>query len=158
MDTFLQGADLCEEYRLLDQARLLRSMAKDNGGKVYLLAERGAEYNDNWVEVDVEDGEFRNVFTERDAAQRAADIGNARRFREINLRDFGGAGNMTSVDWRDLDARINHILSNPFQLDSPDHDEPIILPASLTDEQMIAIARLFDKMQFFHVIEAEFGG
>jgi hypothetical protein len=33
-----------------------------------------------------------------------------------------------------------------------------VFPATATDDQMVAIAALFDRLRFFHVIEAEFGG
>lgn len=158
MDDFVAGADLCEEHRLFDQARLLRAMAGP-GGKLYLVAERGAEYNDNWYEVVPGDGEFRTVFTDAAEAGRAAELANVRKLREVNLRDFNGRGAMSSLEFVELRERLHQILGGPCALyDYENHEGPYVLPTTLTDEQMIAIARLFDKMQFFHVIEAEFGG
>ena len=158
MNEFEAGGELCDEYRLLDQARLLRTMAGP-GGTVYLVAERGVEYNDHCYETSRFDGEFQNLFTDRDEAQRAADLGNARKLREINLRDYGNADDMSSLDMDPLNSRVGQILGQPFSVHGHyPFEDPVVFPESATDDQMIAIARLFDKMQFFHVIEAEFGG
>ena len=158
MDDFLSGADLCEEYRFLGQARLLRAMAGD-GGRLYFLAERGAEYNDWCDYVPDTDGTFRTVFLDRDSAQRAADLGNARKFREIDIAEFGGVDDMSSLDGPALLERIGLILGRPFALNlDRRYSEAFTFPETATDDQMVAIAALFDKLRFFHVIEAEFGG
>jgi hypothetical protein len=159
MDDFLVGSDLCEENRFLGQARLLRAMAGE-GGKVYFLAERGAEYNDCFDEVPDEDGEFQNLFLDLEAAHRAADLGNARKFREINLWDFGyETADLTSLDEQFVNNRVGEIIGTPFALRGDgEFRSRIEFPETATDDQMVAIAALFDKLRFFHVIEAEFFG
>ena len=158
MDDYLAGSDLCEENQFLRQARLLRAMA-GAGGKVYFLAERGAEYNDNYDYIPDEDGQIRTLFLDRADAEVAAAFRNAQKFREIDLEDFGyDTGDYTSLDEATLNAHATAILGEPFRLWAAG-DEPrrVKLPARATDDQMIAVAALFDKLRFFHVLEAEFG-
>jgi hypothetical protein len=157
MDDLTAGSDLCEQNHFLRQARLLRAMA-GAGGKVYLLVERGDEYNDNFYEVAEGDGEFRTLFLDRYDAELEATFRNARKLREIDLADFGySVEDVSSLDEAELVARASAILGEPFRARVGGFWRPS-LPKWATDDQMIALARLFDKLRFYHVIEAEFGG
>jgi hypothetical protein len=158
MDQDLVVSDLCEEEGFPRQAVLLRAVA---GGarKAYVVAERGFEYNDEHEYVSRGDGTPKTLFFDRMEAEQAACLWNGWRLREIDLAGFGrDTGDFTSLPQRELERRVSAVLGIEFQLFPGGMVEPTPFPASATDGQMAEVARLFDRLPFFHVIEVHFAG
>jgi hypothetical protein len=159
VDDYLACSDLCEEKGFMRPAALLRTAAGE-GGKVYLVVERGVEYNDEHNYLTEGYGTTpRALFLDRAEAEQAARLRTARRLRETPLEGFGlNTDDFTSLTRSELNRRVGAILGTRFSLWVGDHANPNPFPASATDEQMIEVATLFDKLQFYYVLEVEFGG
>ena len=156
-DDFLACSDLCEENHFPRQAAMLRALA-GAGGKVYVVAQRDVDYNDENMYVIGDDGHPRSIFFDRAEAKDAALRRNAAELRDLPLLEYGiDLSDFTSLTEPELNRGVSTALGVDFDLWSGD-ESSTRFPASATDEQMMAVARLFDKLQFFHVIEAEFGG
>jgi hypothetical protein len=157
MDDFLACSDLCEENRFTRQAAILRAMA-GAGGKVYVVAERDVDYNDENLYLRDHDGQPQSLFLDRAEAERAASLRNAERLRAIPLLEYGNRlSDFTTLTESELNRGVGAILGIEFDLWSCDKSE-FPFPSSATDEQMAEVADLFDLLYFYHVIEAEFGG
>lgn len=158
MDEDLVVSDLCEEEGFPRQAMLLRAVA-GGAGKAYVVAERGFEYNDEHEYVGSGDGTPKSLFFDRAEAEQAAGLLNGLRLREIDLGGFGlDTDNFTSLPLRELERRVSVVLGIEFQLFPGGIVAPTRFPASATEGQMAEVARLFDRLPFFHVIEVEFAG
>ena len=156
-DDFLACSDLCEENQFTHQAAMLRAMA-GAGGKVYVVAQRDVDYNDENMYVVGDDGQPRTLFFDRVEAEDAALRRTAAELRDLPLLEYGiNLSDFTSLTEHQLNLGVSTELGVDFDLWSGD-ESSTRFPASATDEQMMAVARLFDKLQFFHVLEAEFGG
>jgi hypothetical protein len=156
MDDFLACSDLCEENGFARQAAMLRAMA-GAGGKVYVVAERDVDYNDENLFVRDDDGQPQTLFFDRAEADRAAASRNAERLRNLPLMEYGiNLDDFTSLGEPELNRRAGAILGVDFDLWS--HGESDIPFATASDPQLAELSRLFDKLKFFHVLEAEFGG
>jgi hypothetical protein len=159
VDDYLACSDLCEEKGFVRQAALLRAAAGE-GGKVYLVVERGVEYNDehNYLTEDYGSAP-RALFLDRAEAEQTARLRTARRLRETPLEEFGlGTEDYTSLSEAELNRRVSQILGTNFTLWVGDYHNSGPYPASATDAQMIEVSALFDKLQFYYVLEVEFGG
>jgi hypothetical protein len=162
VDDFRVCSDLCEEGGFIEQARLLRSLA-DGGCKGYVVVERGYEYNDEIFAIEERGGEPREVFLDREKAERAAAERNIKMFREWNILAFCyGPGEISNYTPAELSDRIGKILGTDFQFpgdEDGDHAfddyDRSLFPASATDEQMIEITKLFKNLDFFRVVETE---
>jgi hypothetical protein len=162
VDEDLIVSDLCEEEGFPRQAALLRAVA-GGAGKAYVVAEKGFEYNDDHHYVSPRDGTPKALFFDRAEAEQAAWLLNGRRLREIDLRELGrDTCDFTSLTWPELDGGVGAVLGTEFhlflQLFPTEDDTPTPFPESATDEQMAEVARLFDRLPFFHAIEVEFAG
>lgn len=158
MDEDLVVSDLCEEGGFPRQAALLRAVA-GGASRAYVVAERGFEYNDEHYYVGHGSGTPTTLFLERAEAEQAASLLNGRRLREIDLGEFGlDTGDFTSLPERELERRVGAVLGTEFRLSPGQGVAPTPFPASATDGQMAEVARLFDRLPFFHVIEVEFAG
>lgn len=137
---------------------LLRTVA-GGAGRAYIVAERGFEYNDEHDYVSPGDGTPKTLFFDRAEAEQAARLMNGRRLREIDLGGFGlDSDDFTSLPLRELERRVGALLGTEFQLFPGGNVTPAHFPESATDGQMAEVARLFDRLPFFHVIEVEFAG
>jgi hypothetical protein len=158
MDEDLVVSDFCEEEGFPRQAALLRAVAGE-AGKAYVVAERGFEYNDEHNYVGHEDGTPKTLFFDRAEAEQAACLLNGRRLRETDLAEWGrDTDNFTSLPESELERRVGAVLGIEFQLFPGRMVASTPFPASATDGQMAEVARLFDRLPFFHVIEVEFAG
>jgi hypothetical protein len=158
VDEDLVVSDLCEEKGFPRQAALLRAVA-DGAGKAYVVAERGFEYNDEHDYVSREDGTPKTLYLDRADAERAAALWNGRRLREIDLGGFGlDTDDFTSLRQPEVERRVGEILGIRFELFPGGMVAPTPFPPSATDEQMAEVAKLFDRLPFYHVIEVEFAG
>ena len=158
MDEDLVVSDFCEEEGFPRQAALLRAVA-GVAGKAYVVAERGFEYNDEHNYVSDGDGAPKTLFFDRAEAEQAARLMNGRSLREIDLGEFGlDTDNFTSLPQRELERRVGEVLGIEYQLFPGGIVAPTPFPASATEGQMAEVARLFDRLPFFHVIEVEFAG
>ncbi|HEU5118128.1 MAG TPA: hypothetical protein VFT74_16020 [Isosphaeraceae bacterium] len=158
MDEDLIVSDLCEESGFPRQAALLRAMA---GGteRAYVVAERGFEYNDENNYVSDRDGTPQTLYLDRDEAEQAVSLLNGRRLREIDLSGFGlDTEDFTTLPLKELESRVGALLGITFELFPDGMVNPTQFPESATDEQMTEVARLFDRLPFYHVIEVEFAG
>jgi hypothetical protein len=88
VDDFQVCSDLCEENGFPRQAGMLRSLA-EGGGRAYLVVERGYGYNDEHDYIDPSPGEPRNIFFDREEAEREANALNAQWLREVSIASFG---------------------------------------------------------------------
>jgi hypothetical protein len=156
----LACSDLCEENGFHRPAELLRSIS-GRGRKVYVVVERGAEYNDE-IYSPREKGEPRTIFLEREAAERAAADRDADWHRYNNILDFCyQLKQVTDLSAAELSARIGTILDREYRLPNEGYptyasaEGPLIPDPPPTDEQMRAIAALF-TLKFFYVEETEF--
>jgi hypothetical protein len=158
MDEDLVVSDLCEEEGFPRQATLLRAVA-GGAGKAYVVAERGFEYNDEYNYVSDGDDTPRTLFFDRAEAEQAVCLLNGRRLREIDLAEWGrDTDDFTSLPESELERRVSAALGIEFQLFPGRVVAPTPFPASATDGEMAEVARLFDRLPFFHVIEVEFAG
>ncbi len=154
---FLACSDLCEENQFTHQAAMLRAMA-GAGGKVYVVAERDVDYNDENMFVRDNDGQPRSLFFDRAEAENTALARNAFRLRGLPLLEYGiNLSDFTSLTEVELNRQVSAILGIDFDLWSYGESQAPF-PPSATDEQMAKVAQLFDKLRFYHVLEAEFGG
>lgn len=147
-DELLACSDLCEENRFPREAAMLRALA-GAGGPAHIVVEHsaGCRYDPP-----------RLLFFDR--AQAECD---AIRCTVAHLRGWRRTKGEIKVDYvtslaePELDRRVSSALGINFKIRSG-RQSGVLFPASATDEQMMAVARLFDKLRFFHVLEAEFGG
>jgi hypothetical protein len=159
MSDDLVCSDLCEERGFLRQAELLRAVAGERGS-VYVVMERGAEYNDEIMSPHAE-GDPRSAFLDRAEAERVASERNARWHRENNILDYCyRLKDVTPYAADELARRISEIIGRPYELPNGGHatfakaDEPLV-PGPLTGEQMRRIAELF-TLKFYYVVETHF--
>jgi hypothetical protein len=159
MSEDLVCSDLCEERGFARQADLLRALG---GGlrTVYVVMERGAEYNDEIMDPHL-GGDPKWAFLDRAEAERAAAERNARWHRENDILDYCyRLKDVTSYPADELAHQISDILGRPYTLSNDGHptfaraDGPLV-PAPITDEQMRRIAELF-TLKFFYVVETHF--
>jgi hypothetical protein len=157
MDDFRICSDLCEENGFGKQAQLMRAIAK-GGCKAYAVVERGFEYNDEIFVVE-EGGAPRAVYLDKKQAVQAASQRNAEMFRKSNPMAFCyDLDQITDLTPEELSARISKILGTDFEWPDAGFDiEERIFPESATDEQMLAITKLF-TLNFYYVVETKFAG
>jgi hypothetical protein len=159
MSEDLVCSDFCEERGFARPAELLRALG---GGRrtVYVVMERGAEYNDEIMSPNL-GGDPKWAFLDRAEAERAAAERNARWHRENNILDYCyELKHVTPYPAGELALRISDILGRPYEL--PDggeptfeyHDGPLV-EGPVTGEQMRKIADLF-TLKFFYVVETTF--
>jgi hypothetical protein len=159
MSDDLVCSDFCEERGFARPADLLRALG---GGQqtVYVVMERGAEYNDNIMAPNAA-GDPKWVFLDRAEAENAAAERGARWHREHNILDYCyELKDVTSYPAGELARRISEILGRPYDL--PGEGEPTyagsegpLVEGPVTDEQMRRIAELF-TLKFFYVVETHF--
>ncbi len=156
MDELRISSDVCEEAGLADEATFLRSISNQTC-KAYVVVERGFEYNDEIYDLNEEQSP-RHVFLDKTSALREAETRNVEQIRQFNPLAFCyGLDEITSLQREELGRRVSEILGRDFQLPGEEESwdlDPIFPPAA-TDEQMRAIAKLFDGLEFFQVIEAD---
>ncbi len=95
--------------------------------------------------------------TER-SAERDAQRRDLLAFRTRNLYEYCGGPHIIVFSGRtpeELEQEISTILGTDYRLPSPIMHEGSLFPADATDEQMLAVSRLFDG-PFFYVAELEF--
>jgi hypothetical protein len=156
MSEDLVCSDFCEEQGFARPAELLRALG---GGRrtVYVVMERGAEYNDEIMSPNL-GGDPKWVFLDRAEAENAAAERNASWHREHSILDYCyDLKEVTRHPVGDLARRISDILGRPFHLPDGDdptyaHSERALVRGPVTDEQMRKIADLF-KLKFFYVVE-----
>ena len=158
MSEDLVCSDFCEEQGFARSAELLRAVG--GGRTVYVVMERGAEYNDEIVEP-FAGGDPRWAFLNRAQAEEAAADRDARWHRENNILDFCyRLADVTPHPAAELARRISEILGRPYALPNGGKatyakaDGPLV-DGPVTDEQMRKIAELFTR-KFFYVVETTF--
>jgi hypothetical protein len=159
MSDDLVCSDFCEERGFPRQAELLRAVAGQRQ-PVYLVIERGAEYNDEIMSPHAA-GEPKSAFLDRAEAERAAAERNARWYRQNNILDYCyQLKDVTPYPAGELERRISDILGRSYALPNDGNstfaysEEPLV-PRPVTDEQMRRIAELF-TLKFFYVVETHF--
>ncbi len=149
-------SDFCEERGFARSAELLRAVGR--GRTVYVVMERGAEYNDEIMRPDLS-GAPKWAFLERAEAEKAAADRNARWHRENNILEYCyQLKDVTPHPAAELSRRISEILGRPFELPDEDDFDPTgepLVDGPVTDEQMRKIAELF-TLKFFYVVETTF--
>ena len=156
MDDFQIGSDICEEAGLTDEARFLQSVSNQTA-KVFVVVERGFEYNDEIYELE-EDAAPRHVFLDKESARREAEFRNVDQLRTVNPLAFCyELAEVCSLDAEQLQERIANILGSDYQLPGEDGFWELdpIFPPSASDDQLREIFKLFDRLDFFEVIEAD---
>jgi hypothetical protein len=157
MSEDLVCSDLCEERGFSRPAELLRAVG-GGGRTLYVVMERGAEYNDE-IMAPNRGGDPKWAFLDRVEAERAAADRNGRWHRENNILDFCyQLKDVTPYTDDELARRISEILGRPYAM--PDVGAPIegdgaLVDGPVTDEQMRRIAELF-TLKFFYVVETHF--
>ena len=159
MSEDLVCSDFCEERGFARPAELLRAL----GGEprtVYVVMERGAEYDDCLMSPKV-GGDPKWVFLDRAEAEDAAAERGARWHREHNILGYCyDLKEVTPYPDYELARRISGILGRPYELPDRGHpkyhgyDGPLV-EGPVTDEQMRKIAELF-TLKFFYVVETSF--
>ena len=156
MEQLRISCDICEEAGFTDEARFLQKISEQTC-KAYLVVERGFEYNDEIYDLN-EEASPRQVFLDKTSALREAENQNVAQIRRYNPLAFCYAlEEVSSHSMEELGRRITKILAADFQM-PPDEEawglDPIF-PGSATDQQLREIFKLFDRLEFFQVIEAE---
>ncbi|HEU5118129.1 MAG TPA: hypothetical protein VFT74_16025 [Isosphaeraceae bacterium] len=158
MDDIAACAEICEEYGFARQAALLRTVAQ-GGLKVFAVCERLRDQeNDGLLTNEGEGGDLVALFLDRDSAERDAQRRDLLAFRTRNLYEYCGGPHIIVFSGRtpeELEQEISTILGADYRLPSPIMHEGSLFPADATDEQMLAVSRLFDG-PFFYVAELEF--
>jgi hypothetical protein len=160
VDDYRACAELCEENGFPRQAALFRALG--SGRKAYVVVERGTQsypHDPDQLSLD-ERGEPRAIYLDREQADRAAALWNARKFREHNVArfcyDVQDLDSITELDAEELAGRVGEILGREVDPDELlDRDVESSFFASATDPQMMEIAGLF-TMRFFDVVEVSF--
>ncbi len=158
MSEDLVCSDFCEEQGFARSAELLRAVG--GGRTVYVVMERGAEYNDEIMEPSL-GGDPQWAFLDKAEAEEAAAGRNANWYRENNILDYCyKLKDVTPHSAAELARRISEILGRPYDL--PDGGEPTfahsngpLVDGPVTEEQMRKIAELF-TLKFFYVVETTF--
>ncbi len=159
MSEDLVCSDFCEERGFARPAELLRALGGDRR-TVYVVMERGAEYNDEIMSPNFA-GDPRWIFLDRAEAERAAAERDARWHRENNILDYCyGLKDVTPYPAVELARRISDILGRAYDLSDGGeptfaHAEGPLVEGPVTDEQMRKIAELF-TLKFFYVVETTF--
>lgn len=156
MDALRISSDICEEAGLADEAKFLRSVS-NRTGKAYVVVERGFEYNDEIYDLN-EERSPRQVFLDKASALGEAETRNMEQIRQFNPLAFCyGIDEITSLEREELGRRVSEILGQQYQLPGEDVAWELdpIFPSWASDDQMRAIAKLFDRLEFFQVIEAD---
>jgi hypothetical protein len=159
MSDDLVCSDLCEEGGFPRQAELLRALAGERS-TVYLVMERGAEYNDEIMNPQRE-GDPKSVFLDRHEAEQAALARNASWHRTNSILDYCyKLSDVTAHSEKELNRRISEILGRPYELPGEGHPtlgyfEESLVSGPVTDEQMKKISELF-TLKFFYVVESHF--
>lgn len=161
MDEFLVASDLCEENGLPCAAGQLREVSA-SGGRVYIVVERGWEYDDSIYEPE-DAGKARSIHLDRDSAERIAISWNIQTLREINVLGFCYAlEHVTKFSADELSTKMAEILGREYRFldgrwdDDYSADDPTI-PEDADDSQARAIADLF-TLKFAYVVETEVAG
>ena len=152
-------SDFCEERGFARPAELLRAFG---GGRrtVYVVMERGAEYNDEIMSPN-HGGDPKWAFLDRAEAERDAAERDAGWHREYNILDYCyRLKDVTPHPAGELALRISGILGRTYDL--PGGGDPTyagsdgpLVEGPVTDEQMRKIADLF-TLKFFYVVETTF--
>lgn len=149
-------SDFCEEKGFARSAELLRAVG--GGRTVYVVMERGAEYNDEIMAPYI-GGDPRWAFLDRTEAEKAAADRNASWHRQNNILEFCyQLKDITPHPAAELARRISEILGRPFELPDEDDFDPTgepLVEGPVTDEQMRKISELF-TLKFFYVVETTF--
>jgi hypothetical protein len=159
MSEDLVCSDLCEERGFPRQAELLRAVG-GGGRTVYVVMERGAEYNDEIMSPH-SGGDPKWAFLDRAEAERAAAERNARWHRENNILDYCyQLQDVTPYPAGELERRISDILGRSYTLPNEGHptfarSDGQFVEGPVTGEQMRRIAELF-TLKFFYVVETHF--
>ena len=159
MSEDLVCSDFCEERGFARPAELLRALG---GGErtVYVVMERGAEYNDEIVSPHP-GGDPKWAFLDRGEAERVAAERDARWYREHNILDYCyRLKDVTPYPAGELALRISEILGRPYDLPNGGeptftHSDELLVRGPVTKEQMRKIAELF-TLKFFYVVETTF--
>lgn len=156
MEDLRISSDICQEAGFDEEAKFLRSIS-DQRCKAYIVVERGFEYNDEIYDLN-DDSAPRQVFLDKTSALREAELRNIDQIRQYNPQAFCyGLEEITSQSEEELGRKISEILGGGFEM-PPEEDawelDPIF-PSSATDDQLKEIFRLFDKLEFFQVVEAD---
>lgn len=156
MDDYLVCSDFCEENGFPRQAEMLRALSGASG-KLYVVAERGMESDDDGFDRLVDgDGSPRRVYINREEAERTAAVLTGHRLSKEPLRSRGDRpDHFTSLALEELDRGVSLALGIDFRLFPENQRDPTPFPESMTDEQFAEIARHFDRLEIFHVIEVE---
>ena len=154
MDELQVGSDICEEAGLAEEAKFLRSVSTASG-VAYLVVEYGFEYNDEIYDLN-EQASPNQVFLDKATAFRAAELKNARHLRQYNPFAFCfEVDEISSLKSNEVKSRIAEIIGDPnFQIDDSGELDSVF-PSDATDDQLREIMRLFDKLEFFHVVETK---
>ncbi|MFK8113807.1 MAG: hypothetical protein AB8B91_16520 [Rubripirellula sp.] len=150
------SSDICEEAGFTDEAQFLQAISNQTC-KVFVIVERGFEYNDEVFHLN-DEAAPQKVFLDKTSALRAAEQQNAGQLRQYNPLAFCyGIEEISSLSQEQIQARVREILNDrTFQIDEEESWElEPIFPSSTTDDQMREIYRLFDKLQFFEVVESD---
>ncbi len=156
MDDLRISSDICEEAGFAEEAKFLQSIS-DHKCKAYVVVERGFEYNDEIYDLN-DEASPRQIFLDKTTALRAAEAKNVDQIRQHNPLAFCyGVDEISSLSAEQLSRRISEILGTSFQLPGEEDawDLDPIFPSSATDEQLQAIFALFDKLEFFQVVESD---
>jgi hypothetical protein len=159
MSEDLVCSDFCEERGFARPAELLRALG-GGGRTLYVVMERGAEYNDEIMRPNHE-GEPKWIFLDRAEAENAAAERNALWYRWNNILDYCyDLKDVTPYPAPELARRISEILGRTYDLANGgeptyDYSDQPLVEGPVTDEQMRKIADLF-TLKFFDVVETCF--
>jgi hypothetical protein len=152
MSDYEACAALCEEYGFPRQAALLRAVAQ-GGLRVFAVCARLPQ--DEFL--DLVRGDPVALFLDRKDAERDARRRHVLAFRTLNLYEYCGGeiDYLTDRTPEEFEREVSAILGTEYKLPDPGTHTGPLLPADATDEQVRAVARLFED-HFFYVAELEF--
>ena len=156
MDTDLNSAtEWLEANGQTDQAKLIRELVAGEP-VAYLVVAVGSDYDDavHHLCEPEETTTPQRIFLKKDAALDHAQTLQIKALWESNPFAFGyGIDEITSLPRIELETNLRQILGDDFKMPEQPHylGDPIFPKA--TKEQKLEVARLFDKLQFYHVVE-----
>jgi hypothetical protein len=145
-------ANLCDDRGFTRQAALLRAIGQE-GLRIFTVCER-LQSEDRFL--DDHGGVPRALFFDREDAEREARRRDVLALRERNLYGYceGEISYFTGLTRWEFERQVSLILGTDYTLPDPGTHNGPLFPAGATDEQILAVSRLFEA-QFFYVAELE---
>lgn len=153
MTDYEKCAEVCEEYGFARQAALLRAVAQ---GGLWLFAVCERSRSDDGFLND-QGGVPVALFLDREDAERDARRRDLLAYRTLNLYEYcdGEIGFMSGLMNEDFEREVSAILDTNYKLPNPRTHKGGLFPVEATDEQLLAISRLFFNRPFY-IAELEF--